>query len=69
MHGTGTSLGDPIEIGACSAVLGRFKVAGLCPPLMLTAFKSSIGHAEPAAGVAKLPQEAWRARRKGKFRK
>ena len=47
MHGTGTPLGDPIEVGAASAVLGS---SG--PHVALTAFKSRIGHAEPAAGIA-----------------
>ena len=45
MHGTGTPLGDPIEIGAASAVLqGEL-------PLQLSAAKSISGHAEPAAGT------------------
>ena len=46
MHGTGTPLGDPIEIGAASAVLE----AG-SRPLQLSAAKSILGHAEPAAGT------------------
>ena len=41
----GTALGDPIEVGAATAVLPG---AGL--PLRLTAAKSRFGHAEPAAG-------------------
>ena len=40
MHGTGTSLGDPIEVGAAHAVLGR--AAGT--PLVLEAVKSYVGH-------------------------
>ena len=49
MHGTGTALGDPIEVGAAAAVLvdGAARQA----PLALMAAKSWIGHAEPAAGV------------------
>ena len=60
MHGTGTSLGDPIEIGAASAIFG----ADLSPgdthsgaewapagPLVLMASKSWVGHSEPASGV------------------
>ena len=49
MHGTGTPLGDPIEVGAASTALqspGR--------ALQLSAAKSIIGHAEPAAGSVGL---------------
>ena len=45
MHGTGTPLGDPIEIGAALAVLQSDK-----RPIQLSAAKSILGHAEPAAG-------------------
>ena len=56
MHGTGTPLGDPIEVGAASAVF----MTGEAPsrgsghksfPLTLQSSKSSSGHAEPAAGL------------------
>lgn len=52
LHGTGTSLGDPIEVGALAAVM----VAGRPPdaPLALMAGKSLVGHSEPAAGVMGL---------------
>jgi len=51
MHGTGTALGDPIEVGAAAAVLN----SGSRPaPLVLMASKSWIGHAEPAAGLVGL---------------
>ena len=45
----GTSLGDPIEVGAAAAALLK---SGLprALPLYLTAAKSFMGHAEPAAG-------------------
>ena len=50
-HGTGTALGDPIEVGSFAAVmLGAFALSG---PL-LGGLKASIGHAEPAAGIAGL---------------
>lgn len=52
MHGTGTALGDPIEVGAAAAVLveghNRHRKE---QPLALIASKSWVGHAEPAAGM------------------
>jgi len=53
MHGTGTALGDPIEIGAASASLVDASRIGVAP-LALMASKSWTGHAEPAAGIAGL---------------
>ncbi|KAL4548258.1 hypothetical protein Ndes2526B_g00840 [Nannochloris sp. 'desiccata'] len=47
MHGTGTALGDPIEVGAIAAVLGADKRTN---HLEFSAAKSHMGHAEPAAG-------------------
>jgi acyl transferase domain-containing protein len=52
MHGTGTSLGDPIEVGAANASFVGGKAREL--PLILMASKSWMGHAEPAAGIAGL---------------
>jgi acyl transferase domain-containing protein len=49
-HGTGTSLGDPIEVAALGAVYGPGRVR----PLHLGAVKAHIGHLEPAAGIAGL---------------
>ena len=49
MHGTGTSLGDPIEVGALAAALVDRRQCGA--PLALMAAKSWSGHAEPGAGA------------------
>ncbi|MEU5999374.1 SDR family NAD(P)-dependent oxidoreductase [Streptomyces sp. NPDC047197] len=51
-HGTGTTLGDPIEIDALAAVFGQDRPAG--QPLRLGSLKSNIGHSQAAAGVGGL---------------
>ncbi len=49
-HGTGTQLGDPIELNALQAIYGKQRQS----PLWLGAVKNNIGHTESAAGVAGL---------------
>ena len=51
-HGSGTPLGDPIEVEAALAVYGRGRDVGR--PLLLGSVKGNIGHLEAAAGVAGL---------------
>ena len=51
-HGTGTSLGDPIEVNAATAVLGEERTPEY--PLWISSVKTNIGHLEAAAGVSGL---------------
>jgi acyl transferase domain-containing protein len=51
-HGTGTRLGDPIEIEALRSVLCQDRPP--TSPLMLGSVKTNIGHLESAAGIAGL---------------
>jgi len=46
-HGTGTSLGDPIEMAAIGSVFGARS-----GPLRVGSVKTNVGHLEAAAGVA-----------------
>ena len=51
-HGTGTRLGDPVEVQALQTVYGKGRQHE--QSLLIGALKSNIGHLEAAAGVAGL---------------
>ena len=51
-HGTGTELGDPIELRAAAAALSGSRTKD--NPLLVGSVKTNIGHLEAAAGMAGL---------------
>jgi acyl transferase domain-containing protein/surfactin synthase thioesterase subunit/acyl carrier protein len=55
-HGTGTYLGDPVEIEALGNVLNEGRGAG--DGCILGCLKTNIGHLEPAAGIASVIKAA-----------
>jgi len=63
LHGTGTPLGDPTEIGA---LVGVFQGGRSGAPLAIGAAKGNVGHSEPVSGllglakvVQQLRSSAW----------
>jgi len=58
-HGTGTAIGDPIEMAALSRVF-----AGRERPLKIGAVKTNIGHLDTAAGLAGLLKTVMALRRR-----
>ncbi|KAH7044499.1 thiolase-like protein, partial [Macrophomina phaseolina] len=63
LHGTGTALGDPVEVHSLKAVFGSKSKAPTegvrARPLYLGAVKTNIGHPEAAAGIAGLIKCLW----------
>jgi thioester reductase-like protein len=51
-HGTGTILGDPIEVGALASVISRNRQADR--PCRIGSVKANFGHLEAGAGIAGL---------------
>ncbi len=51
-HGTGTRAGDPVELGALGAVIGRDRSDRT--PFLVGSVKTNLGHTEGAAGIAGL---------------
>ncbi|MHB8522439.1 MAG: beta-ketoacyl synthase N-terminal-like domain-containing protein [Limisphaerales bacterium] len=51
-HGTGTSLGDPIEINGLKKAFGENRGAVPHPSCAVGSVKTNIGHLETAAGIA-----------------
>ncbi|HET7228485.1 MAG TPA: amino acid adenylation domain-containing protein [Longimicrobium sp.] len=54
-HGSGTELGDPIEVAALAEAFGRTKRTQACA---LGSVKTNVGHLDAAAGVAGLIKAA-----------
>ncbi|HHF7366867.1 TPA: beta-ketoacyl synthase N-terminal-like domain-containing protein [Legionella bozemanae] len=55
-HGTGTFLGDPIEVQALGEVIGKNR--GTDKPCWISSVKTNMGHLEPAAGIISVIKTA-----------
>ncbi|RFN53982.1 non-reducing polyketide synthase [Fusarium flagelliforme] len=51
MHGTGTKVGDPAEMGALASLFAHRRAA---KPVVVGGVKANVGHSESAAGIASL---------------
>ena len=50
-HGTGTALGDPIEVFSVVKAIADYNFDGPCAPPRMSAEKSRVGHGEAASGL------------------
>ncbi|WP_134680271.1 type I polyketide synthase [Paracoccus ravus] len=57
-HGTGTALGDPIEVAALNQAYARVSEGGRQGPCRIGSVKTNIGHLDTAAGGAGLIKTA-----------
>lgn len=57
VHGTGTEVGDPIELDAVSSVYGGGRDRGT--PLPIGSVKTNMGDMESEAGVVGLIRRRW----------
>ncbi|MFJ1268718.1 beta-ketoacyl synthase N-terminal-like domain-containing protein [Legionella lytica] len=55
-HGTGTFLGDPIEVQALGEVIGKQHTEQ--KPCWISSVKTNVGHLEPAAGIISMIKTA-----------
>ncbi|CAN8104631.1 unnamed protein product [Discula destructiva] len=53
-HGTGTAVGDPLEVHAVSMAMNKHREPGKDEPLLIGAVKTNIGHSEAASGLSAL---------------
>ncbi|CAN8101888.1 unnamed protein product [Discula destructiva] len=53
-HGTGTPVGDPIEVKALAMAMNQNRRHNLDQPLWIGAVKTNIGHSEAASGISAL---------------
>lgn len=53
-HGTGTAIGDPLEVRAVSMAMNKERDPAEDDPLWIGAVKTNIGHSEAASGLSAL---------------
>ncbi|OIW31083.1 putative polyketide synthase [Coniochaeta ligniaria NRRL 30616] len=53
-HGTGTAIGDPLEVHAVSVAMNKERDPAEDDPLWIGAVKTNIGHSEAASGLSAL---------------